>query len=161
MRRQTSAHRRECASRTANDDILRCSALEPHRVDHDIEENCESKQRRRSHVQESTEAQNGARAKHQSENQCFRARYTAAGNWTHGGARHQSIDVGVVPHIERTCGASSGSYAKKSNDAGEGIDAARCDHETDECGKDDQRHNARFRQRDIVPDAGIAPANGN
>ena len=53
------------------------------------------------------------------------------GNWTHGGTRHHRIDVGVVPHIERTCGASSGSYAKKSNDTGEGIDAAWCDHETD------------------------------
>jgi len=50
---------------------------------------------------------------------------------------------------------------KKSNDTGEGIDAAWRDHETDSCGEDHQRHNARFRQRDIVPDAGIAPANEN
>ena len=100
-------------------------------------------------------------SKHQSENQCFRARYTAAGNRTHGGTRHHRIDVGVVPHIERTCGASSGSYAKKSNGTGEGIDVAWCDHETNQCGKDDQRHNARFRQRDIVPDAGVAPAKEN
>ena len=53
----------ECASRTANDDILRCSAFEPHRVD-DVEENCESKQRSRGHVQQSAEGQNGAYAKY-------------------------------------------------------------------------------------------------
>ena len=58
-------------------------------------------------------------------------------------------------------GAGSGSYAEESNDTGEGINAARRDHETDQCGKDDQRHNARFHQRDIVPDVGIAPANEN
>jgi hypothetical protein len=43
---------------------------------------------------------------------------------TQGRTRHQRIDGGVVPHIERTCGPRSGSYAKKSNDSGKGIDAA-------------------------------------
>ena len=52
-------------------------------------------------------------------------------------------------------------HAKEDSDAGEGIHANGGDDKPDQRCKDDQRHNARFRQRDIVPDAGIAPANEN
>src|ERR1700738_4095975 len=116
----------------ADDDIVRDPALEPHRVDDDIKEDCESQQCRRGYIQHRAERQNGARTKSQPENECFRARYTAAGNWTGDGTRHHTVDVRVVPHIKRPRGPSSSGYAHESNDPGSRVDVSWCDQETNQ-----------------------------
>jgi hypothetical protein len=120
-----STPRRKSASGASDDDVLRRLALQPNRINHDIEENREGEQCRRGNVDRKTQDGNGARCKHEPERECFRARYTAARNRALGGAGHQCVDVSVVPHVEHARGASARGNAEKGDETDAWIKATR------------------------------------
>jgi hypothetical protein len=69
------------------------------------------------------------------------------------GALHQSVDVAVVPHVDRARRAGRDRDAQDSDEAEERVDVARREIEPGPAGEDDERHHPRLEQREIIPDA--------
>ena len=65
-------------------------------------------------------------------------------------ARHQRVDVGVVPHVERAGRAGADGDRQDGDERDEGIGGDRCGDQADERREHDQRHHARLQQREIV-----------
>ena len=65
------------------------------------------------------------------------------------------VDVGVVPHVERTSGAGADSDAEERDGAKHRGEPARRGSHADERREDHQRHDARLQERDVVLD--VAP----
>ena len=149
-RRSPADHRRESASRAANDDVLRRRALEPHRVDDRVEEDRE----RQQHSSKRRRGQRHQRHRQQRHDEAEAQRVLAADqtsrNRTRDRARHQRVDVGVVPHVERASRARAERHRKHGARSGEEVHLDRSDDETDQRGEDDQRHHARLHQAHIV-----------
>ena len=73
------------------------------------------------------------------------------------GARHRRVDIGVVPHIQRTGGAGAGGNADQRRDR-QNRDASSPGAATmpDQRGEHHEEHHPRLHQRDIVGDVAAA-----
>jgi len=76
------------------------------------------------------------------------------------GALHHRVDVAVVPHIDRPGGTGADRDAQHGDRREEGMQMSWREVKTDEAGEDDERHDTRLEQRDVVVDAGIACKRG-
>ena len=99
-RRDPADYRRQRARRAADDDVLRGRALQPHRVDHDIEEDREGQKCCGGPIDQQAECGHRKPGKHKSEGQRLAGLHAPGRNWPASGPRHHGIDVGVVPHVE-------------------------------------------------------------
>ena len=73
------------------------------------------------------------------------------------GALHPRVDVGVVPHVERARGAGADGDSRGARSREHRREPARRGSHADERREDDQRHDARLQERDVVLDVGAAP----
>src|SRR6516162_3177603 len=107
----------KCAGNPANHDVLRRGALQPYRVDDDVEK------------YRGGEKRYGTGAKCKTKSECLSPRDFVARYRTRGRARHERVDIGVVPHVEHTCGASSRGDGKNCGGPKKEIEATWCNHQ--------------------------------
>ena len=85
------------------------------------------------------------------------------GTARHGALRrapHLRVDVGIIPHVEgagRPCPHRDG---QKGHGREPGMDAMGGGHKPHESREDDERHDARFQQREIIANRALAASNG-
>ena len=79
-----------------------------------------------------------------------RARPLPRGIGRIGGASHDGVDIGVVPHIEHAGGAGPRGDCENCNESKEWIEVSRRDHQSDERSEHRERHHARLHQRDEI-----------
>ncbi len=145
-------HRRYGAGSAANDDVLRRRALEPHRIDENVEADGEREQRSGDPIGHQPEAEHRAQRQHHAERARFLRAHQSARDRARGGARHLRVDIGVVPHIERAGGAGAGGDADQRGDGEHRMHRARRRDEADESGEHHEEHHSRLHQRDVVGD---------
>src|SRR5215468_7055583 len=145
-----SDHWRQRAGCTTDNDVLRCDPFQPRRVHNDIEQDRTGQQGGSCKVRGHGESCDRGNGKDDSKDKRLNFRDLAAGNGSHRCASHDRVDIGVVPHVQRAGGSSAGCDGENCDEATERIEAGRCDHQSDECGEQCERHNARLHQRDEV-----------
>src|SRR5471030_977420 len=74
----------------------------------------------------------------------------AGRNRTLGSARHDRVDVGVVPHVERTCRARTDGDAQQRRKAQHRMQMAGRNQHADQPREHDERHHPRLEQREII-----------
>jgi len=136
--RRPTDHRRERTGGAADDDVLRCAPLQPHRVYDDVEEDREGEQGRRRDIDRDSKDGDRADGQDKPERACLGARDPAARNRTPDRAGHHGVHVGVVPHIEDTGGAGSRRDCENCDSRRKEGDVARRDHQADNGGEDGQ-----------------------
>ena len=143
----------------ADDDVLRRPALQPHRVDDDIEEDREGEERggQRSWRRGRAPATEPP-ARTRPNVRASSGRIATRRDRPAAGARHHRVDVGVVPHVEGAGRARPDRDGEERGEGDEGMDVARRHGEPDERGEHDERHHPRLQERDIVADRGVAEA---
>src|SRR5262249_52017295 len=119
----------KCASNSADHDVLRRGALQPYRVDDDIEKYRGGEQRPRRYVEDKGKKGNSTPAKCETKSECLSPRDFVARDRTRGRARHERIDIGVIPHVEHTGGASSRGDGQNCSGPKKGIEATWCNHQ--------------------------------
>jgi len=67
-----------------------------------------------------------------------------------GGARHQGIEVALVPHVDGARGARAQRDRQHGEERLERMDVPRRDHHADQAGEDHERHHARLQEIDVV-----------
>ncbi len=137
----------------ADNDVLRRPPLEPCRIDRDVKENCEGEQRRREPAHEQAEHSHREGGEHDAERKRLAGRDAALRNGTSRGAPHHRVDVCVIPHIEHARGTGADRDAQKRGESDDWMEMPRRNHDADQRGKDDERHDSRLHQRHIVADA--------
>ena len=150
-----SHHRRQCAGSAADHDVLRGPALQPHRVDHGIEEDREREQRARHPVDEDAERHHREERQRQAECGGLARGDAAARNRPVGGTRHLGVDVALIGHVQRAGSAGADCDAEDRGEGQDRVDVAGRDHEADQRGEDHQRHHARLQQRDVIANFGL------
>ena len=94
------------------------AALQPHRIDDDVEEDREGEQRRRRAIDQQAEHDHRERPPASARRPAPRpARHGPIGIGRARGARHQRVDVGVIPHVERAGGAGADRDAEQRGEA--------------------------------------------
>ena len=147
---------RQRAGGAADHDVLRSPSLEPCRVDNDIKKDREGKQRRRKPTYQEAEHGHGECSKHDAEGERLAGGNAPTWNWTARGSAHQSIDVCVVPHVERTRRPSTDCNAQERREANHRMDVSRRDHDAHQRGEHHERHDAGLHQRQVIRDGGNA-----
>ena len=153
-------HRREGARRTADHDVLRRQALQPHGVDDDVEENREGQERAGQHVDHQAQHQHRARGQHHAEAQRFRRRDGARRNRALRGALHHRVDVGVIPHVESTGRTGTDRNRQQRHESEPWMERPGCRDDADEGGEDDERHDPRLQQGEEVLHRALAARDG-
>ena len=118
-------HGREGAGGTADDDVLRRPALQPHGVDEDVEGDRQGEQRAGHPVDQHAEREHRADGEHGAEGQCLLGRDPAARDGARRRALHVGVDVGVVPHVERAGRAGADGDAEERDGGERGMQRAR------------------------------------
>ena len=152
-------HRRESAGSTADDDVLRRRALQPHRVDHHIEEDRECEQAGRQPVDDDAENADGKGRQRHAERQRFLRRDLARRDRPLRRAGHDSVDIRVVPHVEGAGRSSTHGDTEDRNETDERVDVPGCHHHAGETRKHHQRHDARLQQLEIIARRGLRETN--
>ena len=158
--RRLADHRREGAGRAADDDVLRRPALQPDRVDDDVEEDREGEEGGGEPVGDKPERQHRADGKRHAEGQRLLGPDAPVRDRPLACARHQRVDIGVPPHVEA---AGSPGSDRDHDERGEGDDGA-CrrvrDGHADERREHDERHHPRLQERDVVGDLAAGHGRG-
>ena len=154
-RRRPGHHRRQRAGGAADHDVLRGPALQPHGVDHRIEEDGEGEQRARHPVDQDAERHHREEGERDAEGERLSLRDASARDRPVGGARHQRVDIALIGHVERAGGPGADRDAQDRGEGEDRMDVARRDHEPDQRGEDHERHHPRLQQRDVVADLGL------
>ena len=143
-----------------DDDVLRRRALQPHRVDDDVEEDGEGEESTGKPVDQKPERDNGT------DRQCHAERkrlFTGdlAGRYrTLLRPRHDLVDVCVVPHVQSTGRAGTDSNAQDCDSAQDRVNGAGCEHQADKRREDHKRHDARLQERDVITHGSYAAIPG-
>ena len=98
-------HRWESPCCAANDDILRCAAFQPHRINDEIKKDRERQYRGGHHI--------GGNIQHPNGRQTYKCSKAKRGPWGHLSLRnrtflcagHLRVNIRVIPHIKRARGA--------------------------------------------------------
>ncbi|QTK79393.1 hypothetical protein AT6N2_C1689 [Agrobacterium tumefaciens] len=146
---------RKSAGSAADDDILWRRALQPHCINDGIKENGERKQAGREPVDRKTENDHRKSGQRQPEGERLARRDAARGNRPSSGAAHHRVDIGIVPHVERAGCTGANGDAENGDDAQNRIDVTRRQHEAGKGREDDERHDARLQQFEIIACAGF------
>ena len=144
-------HRREGAGGAADHDVLRRRALQPHRVDDDIEEDREGEQRRREPVGDEAERQHREDGEHEAEAQGLAAASCAPAGIGRLRVRAISASMSASYHMlsapEAPAPTAMASSAAKPMT---GLTGTRRDQHAGQRREDDERHHARLQQREII-----------
>ena len=144
--------RRDRAGGAADDDVLRRRALQPAGVDEDVEEVADERERRRQDVDAGGEDRERERRQREAELERVRRRDPVRGHGPRPRALpHQPVDVAVEHMVE---GARAAARQREADHRRDGDlprrQAARAGDEAAEAGQQEQRHDPRLRQRDVV-----------
>ena len=133
-------HRRESTGRATDDDVLRRRALQPHCVDDGVEEDGEGENEGRQPIDRETEDRHREAGEHEAEGQSLLGQDAAGRDRALGGAAHDGVDIGVIPHVERTRRTCADGNAEDGDQAENRIDVARRQHQAGKGGEDHERH---------------------
>ena len=150
--RRPADHRRHGAGCSADHDVLRRPALEPHGVDEHVEADGEREQAGRHPVQHQAHAEHGAHGENCAEGARLVGADPAFRHRPPRGPRHARVDIGVVPHVQRTSGAGADGNADERGDGEHRVHVSRRGDEPDERGEHHEEHHPRLHQREIFGD---------
>ena len=142
--------RRKGTRGTANDDILGRTALQPHGVDDNIEQDGEGKDASRqiiggeSHHHDRTNAKQNAKSKRSIR------RNAPGGNGSARRAAHHRINIAIVPHIDGARGTRRHRDAENGDYRQHRVQMARCHQQPRYGAEHHKRHDARLKQRDPI-----------
>ena len=140
------------ARRAADDDVLRRRALEPARVDEHVEEVAHEGEHGRQDVHRAGEQRERERRQREAELERVLGREAVRRHGAPARAlAHQPVDVAVEHVVE---GARAAAREGEPDHRGDGDvprrQAAGACHEAAEAGDEEQRHDARLRERHVV-----------
>ena len=165
-RRPADQHRHR-AGRAADHDVLIGRALQPHRVDEDVEGDRGQRQHRGEHVHRDGEEQIGAGGQHEPEPQRRVGLDAVAGQRALPGPLHDLVDIAIEVHVHRVGGARRERAAdQRRQDQPDRRDRARGQEHRGHGDDQQQDDDARLRQRDVGAQrcrpspAGVSPATG-
>ena len=143
--------RRDRAGSAPDHDVLDGPALEPERVDEDVEEQAADRQCRGQHVDPESQEHEGGQAERDAEEQGVAGRDPAVGQRAASRAEHSSVEVAVDPAIDGA-GARGGQGAAEQGEDHQARrrPAAFGHHHPAQCGDEQQRDDARLGEADIV-----------
>ena len=148
-------HRREGARGAADDDVLRRRALQPHRVDDDVEEDREGEEARGEPVGDEPEHQHRAGRKRQAEGERLVRRDPPAGI---GRLRVRVIraSISASHHMLRQPEAPAPTAIIEERGEGDHrVHGGMRHHHADERREHDERHHPRLQERDVVGDLAV------
>ena len=148
--RRPTDHWGEGTGSTANDDILRCPALEPHGVDYDVKENREGQKARRKPVRCEPKHDHGQTRQCDSQRLCFASGHFARWNRTLLRAAHDRVDIGIIPHIQRTRGTAAQRNEQNRGKPNKGMNRYRRGQQPDKGCKNNQCHDAWLEQGEVI-----------
>src|SRR4029077_15131120 len=137
---------RNCAGRAADDNVLWRLALQPHRVHDDIEEDRKGEQGSGFDIERKSKEGHGAASKDKPKYKRFGARDFPTRNWTPDGASHERIDIGVVPHVEHTGGASARRDGENCGSREKRIEVTGRNLQSNERREHRKRHHTRLHE---------------
>ena len=149
-------HRRQGTRGAADDDVLRCPALEPDRVDQHVEADRQSQQAGRREVDRKPHHQHRGEGQGDAEAQGRAGLDAARRDWPLPGAGHQRVDVAVVPHVDGAGGPRAYGDAQNGGQCQHRVQSAWREVEPDEAGEHHQRHHPGLQQGDVVGHGGLA-----
>ena len=144
--------RRNRARGASDDDVLRGRALEPARVHEDVEEVSDECEHRGEHVHRGREERERDRGEQDPELERLLGRDAAGGDGPRlGPAPHEGVDVAVEQVVQRG-GASACERQAEHGDREEAErrDALGADEHPGRAGQEQERHDPRLRQRQVV-----------
>jgi hypothetical protein len=163
-RRRIADERRDGAGGASDDDVLRRRALEPAGVDEDIEEVADEREDRGQHVHGGPEERERESREEDSELEGLLRRHpTGRDRTSFGTASHERVDVAVEHVVERRRPATGqGEPEHRHDEEPEWRYALRADEHARGARQQEQRHDPRLRQREVVAcggeRGGLAPA---
>ena len=152
---------RHAAGRAAPDDVLRGAALEPHRVDDDVEGDRGDPEGGGQPVGRQRQLDGGQHAEHQAEDERGARGHRLAGQRAALGAVHEHVDVAVVPAVERV-GAGGGQRPadERGQHQAERRQAAGGQHHRRHRRHEQQLDDPRLGERDVRADRRGGPGAG-
>ena len=148
-RRGPADHRRKGAGGAPDDDILRRRALQPHRVDHGVEEDGEGQKPGRDIIGRQRHQEDRAERHDAGEGVGLAGGHLTGGHRAAARALHHRVDIGVIGHVERAGCTRPDGDAQDRDRGGEDVHIPGRGHEAGEPGEDHQRHHARLHQVEI------------
>ena len=145
-------NRRKRARGTTNHNVLVRRTLKPHRVDYAIEENRECEQRAGLPVGRQRHDDHRHDRHENTKRQRIAGLYAAGRKRTCACARHHRINVGVIPHIDRTSRAGAQRNSQERSCACQPVNAGWRSHQTSRSREDHEHHNARLHKLEIIAD---------
>ena len=143
-------HRRKRAGGSADHDVPRCPALEPDRIDEDVEGDRQKKQAGSNPVDRDTHDHDGGDRQCRPEFQSARRSDAARGYRTVAGAAHHGVDIPLIPHVDAPRGTCAQRDAQHRDAGKNRMQASVSDDEADRASEHHQRHHPRLEQREEV-----------
>ena len=150
--RRPADQRRDRAGGAADDDVLGRRALQPARVDEDVEEVAGQREQCGEHVDEAREQYERERREREPELERPRRHDTLGCDGTAVGTTHVPVDV-AVEHVVERARTAAGERQPGHGDGEQprGREAAGADDHAAGPGEQQQAHDARLGQRQVVP----------
>ena len=156
--RRPPEHRRHRPGRAPDDDVLRSRPLEEETVDHGIPDERAEGQHRRQRVDAPGENRHGEHAQHRGEHRRGGRVDLSAREWPAARPRHDGVYPAIGEVIDG--GSRRGGASDTESTEHQRVERHHCgarEQHADDCREDDQRHDLRLAQRDIVaPPVGTA-----
>ena len=155
-RRRVADERRHRPGGAADDDVLRRRALEPAGVDEDVEEVPDEREYGRQHVDRGGEERERERREQDPELERLLRRHAAGRDRALlRAAAHEHVDVAVEHVVERGRSAAGEREADhRDREEPERRHALRADEHPGGAGEEEERHDPRLRQREVVARGG-------
>ncbi len=147
---------RRGAGQAADDDVLRCGALEKAGIDHRVTDQRGQRQPGGEGVGEGQQQGQPADAEDEGEGQCRRRRDPAFGQWPLVSAGHHRIDLPVhhMVHRRRAAGAQGDAEVAEQQHR-PGHTGAGGEEHAHQRGDEHQQHHLRLGQLQVVAPAGL------
>src|ERR1700732_522662 len=142
--------RRQGSGGASDHDILRGKALEPHRVDGDVEKDGEAEKRGGEPIGADAQGEHRKDGKDQAKTERVAFIHPTRRDRAILRPPHQRVNIGVIPHVEDARRARPGRDGEQRGESNHRVDMRRRDQNPGERGEDHQRHDARFEQRQII-----------
>ena len=144
--------RRHCSRGAADHDVLCRRALQPARVDEDVEEvSCEREQRGRQVDQRIQQHERGRGERDPELERVLRGHAAGRDRPRRGPRAHQRVDVAIEVVVQGACSTAGKREADEHRDEDLWIRRASCaDERSCAAGEEQQRHHLRLGQRHVV-----------
>ena len=149
--RRIADDRRKGTGCAANDDVLRRRALEPYRIDHDVEEDREGQQRASQEIGDEAQSPDREAGEDEAERQRLAGREIRPFGIGRLLVRRITASISeIVPHVERAGRARADRDAQQRRKSDDEIDRMRREQNSGERRDDHKLHHARLDERQII-----------